>query len=947
MCLSKVSTKGSTKGSTTGSDVQFVKCKRSCKTCMDMVFSSTFNSSINGSSFECLYEFDKDEEHVISCHSVNVVYLLECYKCGSQYVGETVQKLKDRITDHRRTTRPGHSGNYRLRQHYIGFQGECCSFKIQIIQKLAGTGRTNIPIENSKLFTIDKGVTQIRHKYEGDWIRTLGTQFPYGMNDRIDSLENKNTFNCEFAKFVSQKGKRKRTWGNGSSVNSVSDMNINDIVDKLILIVKDTYHSNVNLILRKLLFPLAKNILAIVKDKYLVDVFNIDDLDPMQRQAHYIITDLLMYKIKPYNIDIRSKKGQNKNRIICKVLFSNKGIEMLNLPRILRQKCLTSLVNFLNIRIPTIIYKSVPDISGKIFNYNDTVLNYEFDDPAVCMCEGHKYVDYIHVDCGHVVTGNLDMVIDDKLRDILKKGPKFKEPEYIDFDENYKDIIASFKLFINDWSKKENVPVSTLQAWYVELCDLLNAETNNLKTRYSKCIKQRSIFSIPDVKLELEFLKKHFVLCPVDKATKNVAIICKRFYMDCLLNECKSNSGILNICKDNVSTINSDILSFMNKHNFISDDREYKEGLSHMFSSPKFHKPSLKMRFVVSYFNCSIKPVAHKVTLGLKCIYSEICRYSKMIFKVTGINRNWVILNNEPILETLNYINENSVARNVETYDFSTLYTNLSHIDIKLALRFAVSLAFKNSKKKYIAIYNKSYSWVDEPRKGTFVFDQVSLICAIEFLLDNCYFVVGGCVFKQTIGVPIGMDAGPYIANLTLWYFENRFLESTYRSKYLIAKKLQYTFRLIDDITSLNSDGYFSQYFNQIYPDCLKLNKENESDDKANVLDLNIDISDGKFNCGVFDKRDNFKFDIVQFQPLCTNQASSISYSVFYSQVIRIFRICSNIDLFDERVDRMFNEFVRLGYDSKRLQNMYNVIVKKHSLVDKFGKHVAKLYRFR
>ena len=44
---------------------------------------------------------------------------------------------------------------------------------------------------------------------------------------------------------------------------------------------------------------------------------------------------------------------------------------------------------------------------------------------------------------------------------------------------------------------------------------------------------------------ELAFIRKYFVLCPVDKATKNVAIICKQYYLSDILQECQSNEGIL------------------------------------------------------------------------------------------------------------------------------------------------------------------------------------------------------------------------------------------------------------------------------------------------------------------------------------------------------------------------------------------------------------------
>ena len=75
-----------------------------------------------------------------------------------------------------------------------------------------------------------------------------------------------------------------------------------------------------------------------------------------------------------------------------------------------------------------------------------------------------------------------------------------------------------------------------------------------------------------------------------------------------------------------------------------------------------------------------------------------------------------------------------------------------------------VKLAFKHNKCSYIAIYNKSSSFV----KSTWFFDENSLIESLNYWLDNCYFTIGNLVFRQIIGVPMGVDPGPYIANLTL-----------------------------------------------------------------------------------------------------------------------------------------------------------------------------------
>ena len=52
---------------------------------------------------------------------------------------------------------------------------------------------------------------------------------------------------------------------------------------------------------------------------------------------------------------------------------------------------------------------------------------------------------------------------------------------------------------------------------------------------------------------------------------------------------------------------------------------------------------------------------------------------------------------------------------------------------------------------------------------------------------------------------------------------------------------------------------------NHIYPSELQLNKANVSYTEASFLDLHLFISDGFVNFKLFDKRDDFDFDSVNF----------------------------------------------------------------------------------
>ena len=82
----------------------------------------------------------------------------------------------------------------------------------------------------------------------------------------------------------------------------------------------------------------------------------------------------------------------------------------------------------------------------------------------------------------------------------------------------------------------------------------------------------------------------------------------------------------------------------------------------------------------------------------------------------------------------------------------------------------------------------------------------------------------------------------------------------------------------------------------QIYPTELQLNKANSSDTKAPFLELNLFIANGLVSSKIYDKRDYFNFEIVNFPFLDGDVPCSPSYGVYISKLIRFARVCSNVD---------------------------------------------------
>ena len=87
----------------------------------------------------------------------------------------------------------------------------------------------------------------------------------------------------------------------------------------------------------------------------------------------------------------------------------------------------------------------------------------------------------------------------------------------------------------------------------------------------------------------------------------------------------------------------------------------------------------------------------------------------------------------------------------------------------------------------------------------------------------------------------------------------------------------------------------------QIYPTELRLNKANSSDTEAPFSDLNLSITNGIVSSKIYDKRDDFNFETVNFPSFDGDNPRSPSYDVYISQFIRLARVCSDVEDFNNR----------------------------------------------
>ena len=166
-----------------------------------------------------------------------------------------------------------------------------------------------------------------------------------------------------------------------------------------------------------------------------------------------------------------------------------------------------------------------------------------------------------------------------------------------------------------------------------------------------------------------------------------------------------------------------------------------------------------------------------------------------------------------------------------------------------------------------------------------------------------------------------------------------------------ITEAFKSTSRYRDNLLNIGNP-YFEGMVNRIYPAELQLNKANTSDTETSFLDLHLSISNGFASSKLYDKRDDFDFDIVNFPFLDGDIPRSTPYGVYTSQLIRFARMSSHVADFNARNKGLTAKLLQQGYRYHKLRKTFSKFYRQHyELVSKFNvglKHFCiKAYRNR
>jgi hypothetical protein len=396
------------------------------------------------------------------------------------------------------------------------------------------------------------------------------------------------------------------------------------------------------------------------------------------------------------------------------------------------------------------------------------------------------------------------------------------------------------------------------------------------------------------------------------------------------------------VIKESLSSLLSRHKRFM-KANSIEDAKD----VPFLYWIPKMHKkPYSKQRYIAASAHCSTKPLSAILTKCLKLVEKQHRIIGQRYFTNHGINPMWIVDNSTAVHNMLADLNRKKKVRSIRTYDFSTLYTSIPHKQLKTRMSLVIEDAFKASGKPFISVYNNDARWTTSPKETTLSLDCKKFVRLLNWLIDNIFVTFGDKLFRQKIGIPMGTDCAPFLANLFLYSYEYEWIEKQRSLKnYSAINAFKNCCRYIDDLLLANNDDLMISVMTEIYPKELILVPDDSDGSSTPFLDLQLVVKNNVVYTSIFDKRDAFDFKVINFPTLTGNIPIKSSYGVFICEAVRYARACTYFEDFKTRILILVRKLKTQFFKVKLLKDTYLNFCTSHILlVQKYGPTVLDLH---
>ena len=594
-------------------------CKTSrCKTCPNLSSCRTFSSNITR------HKFFSDKPINYNCKSKFVIYLIECKTCSAQYVGSTSNALHKRMNSHRSSIK-------QLRTYFAShFKSNGHSFNeatIKIIDSL-----------NLQDFNSEKEAKAALFKLEQEYIDTLVTLYPFGLNDRTLNNGSVSAGNLsQNAYFCSPITRRPRSHGCRNSIYKGSNklkvstcspkpVNKTEEIENLYTLFKSKHFYDFYIKLRAFNFESIKSI-------------NIHICRHQDTHFKAVVMSFCMNKI----VKKQDSIGDKSNFILFD--FCSKQIDDINLHSVFTNKNILSKLPECvknNFKRPMFMFKYNKPMHTIVCNYGKFLKSLNISkineiSHSSCHCE--EYSSFIYPPTGHVITGDMNIIEDPHLKNIIKMGPKLRCNNAFNKRSVLLELCNSFKDFVDRFCKKYDISSSLFDNWKQSIKKLLRSKIYKIDHTASTLGNFNNTSNVPlplsydAVRRHPEIIKlqNHFVITPLDKAGSNYGFTCKKHYCYILMKELGFDLLTLQSHGNNtyqpVSKSSDELIA---EHTSILNDlfemeiKEENKKLPFLYAIPKLHKNPFKFRFISGARACTTKQISILLNNALLCIRNKL-----------------------------------------------------------------------------------------------------------------------------------------------------------------------------------------------------------------------------------------------------------------------------------------------------------------------------------
>ena len=144
-----------------------------------------------------------------------------------------------------------------------------------------------------------------------------------------------------------------------------------------------------------------------------------------------------------------------------------------------------------------------------------------------------------------------------------------------------------------------------------------------------------------------------------------------------------------------------------------------------------------------------------------------------------------------------------------------------------------IEWTFHREDSLYLACNARNSFVTSEVHKNYTLWTCQKVCEALTFLLDNIYIRFGTKLFRQNVGIPMGTNCAPLVADYFLFCYKRDFMMSlSVENQSEIIEAFSSTSRYLDDLLNIDNT-YFDGLISQIVLPELQLNKANSSDTEA------------------------------------------------------------------------------------------------------------------